>query len=284
MGAARHKRRAGFTIAEVLMAMLVLLAGITAAVKLFPAGLSAGRRAAESTSAAIVGQAALDYIQALGYNEDDAEFRFADTDGVYYSYLLRWPVHDWDNMSQRYFDPPSGDPMTDWINEFFIDRNNAWVTPDTPLEQRFAAGVVCYGQGEEKGASVTIELVDGGMHIPVRYQHKVTVSVPLDVEVMPVSGTITDPSESQGQRWAVEDSDLSTRFGSEAEGNNELLGKMLVMKSGDARGMAFLITEYKSGGKIVLRWEHQDVRDLIAIGDKYRISDRRDFITYVGRM
>jgi len=278
------------------MALLVLLAGIAAAAKLFPAGLSAGRRAAECTSAAVVAHDAMDYIKALGYDEANGVFRFGDTDlradGFYYSWRASFRVHDWDVIVRWTSD--LDEDNDDEASKFFKNQgmgDDEWVDDDEwrrdekGLEDKERVGIACYGTFEDAGAQITVELVDGGMHMPVLYQHKVTVSVPVDREITPIQGYIDDPESSGPQnKWAVVDDQLAGRFATPSEGRRELKGKMLVMVSGEARGMCFLISDYTGGGKVVLRHELIDARVRVREGDKYKISDRHDFVTYLGRL
>lgn len=261
------------------MALLVLLAGIAAAMKLFPAGLAAGRRATESTDAAIVGQAALDYVKALGYDENDGFQRplMDEDDHLYVAQPAAIDLYDWDRIRQKAELGQGAD--------LFVDFSGYPVGPNTPLYRKAVVAVGCYGVLEGTGASVSFELVDGGMHMPVMYQYKVTVSVPVQRSAMPIRGVIGNPSASgPNGRWAVVDGQLRNRFDSVEDGRSRLVGRMLELTSGEGRGLAFLITDYASGGKIILRWESPNIRSLVQPGDRYRISDRRDFVTYIGRM
>ncbi len=71
----------GFTLLEVLISMAIIGVGLIALVTLFPLGLRSSRLAGDFTTAALIGQQALDNIRAASQVYDPADMIDEDNDG-----------------------------------------------------------------------------------------------------------------------------------------------------------------------------------------------------------
>lgn len=60
--------RKGFSLLEILIALVILIVGVAAIVNVFPVGLHASKRAADFTSIAILTQAKMAELMYLGYD------------------------------------------------------------------------------------------------------------------------------------------------------------------------------------------------------------------------
>lgn len=58
----------GFTLVEVVIAMVILSVGLLATLAMFPVGIKAGRRSTASTEVAIVAGRLLEQVQVAGYD------------------------------------------------------------------------------------------------------------------------------------------------------------------------------------------------------------------------
>ena len=97
------KKDSGFSLLEILIAMAILIIGVTAVVNLFPVGLNASKRAANFTMAGILAQEKMAELMYLGYDnwtgidsglsavgtDSGFENSFPEPDEAY-SWHIRW--------------------------------------------------------------------------------------------------------------------------------------------------------------------------------------------------
>ena len=62
------KRDKGFSLLEILIALVILIIGVVSVINLFPVGLHASRRAADFSSIAMLAQAKMAELMYLGYS------------------------------------------------------------------------------------------------------------------------------------------------------------------------------------------------------------------------
>ena len=67
--------KSGFTIVEVLIAMVVLLVGVLGVIQLFPAGLNASKESKNETITSDLVQAKLEELKAMNYDDVSSEGR-----------------------------------------------------------------------------------------------------------------------------------------------------------------------------------------------------------------
>ncbi len=72
----RPRSAAGFTLVEILLALLILAVGLLGVLVLFPLGIDAARVSAETTRAAIIGRAARAYLFEVNGSESDVSTPF----------------------------------------------------------------------------------------------------------------------------------------------------------------------------------------------------------------
>jgi type II secretory pathway pseudopilin PulG len=80
-------RRAGFTIIEILIAIVVLVLGITGIVALFPTAIESGNQTVEDTYAATITQSVVDAI-SVGIRESRYSYRAPVTNRVWTYFLM----------------------------------------------------------------------------------------------------------------------------------------------------------------------------------------------------
>ncbi len=81
----RAARAAGFTILEILIAIVILVVGITGIVALFPTAIESGNKTVEDSYAAAITQSVIDAI-SVGLRE--SKYSYAGTDGRLYYYFI----------------------------------------------------------------------------------------------------------------------------------------------------------------------------------------------------
>ena len=62
------KKNKGFSLLEILIAMAILIIGVSAVINLFPVGLNASKRAADFTMVGILAQEKMAEVMYLGYD------------------------------------------------------------------------------------------------------------------------------------------------------------------------------------------------------------------------
>lgn len=83
----RQSRRRGFTLIEILIAIVVLVLGITGIVALFPTAIESGNQTVEDTYAATITQSVVDSI-SVGIRESRYSHRSAGTNRVWTYFLM----------------------------------------------------------------------------------------------------------------------------------------------------------------------------------------------------
>jgi prepilin-type N-terminal cleavage/methylation domain-containing protein len=91
------KKKQGFSLLEIIIALAILIIGVASVVNMFPVGLHASKRAADFSSAAILAQEKMAEAMYLGYDglgEIDGAGGMSNPPGSSGSSKIPFPIPD----------------------------------------------------------------------------------------------------------------------------------------------------------------------------------------------
>lgn len=142
---ARHRRRAGFSLVEVLLAVFILGIGVISVAAVFPAGIALQRQSNDDVLGPVVAQNALALLRARLDQRDFGSFADFNPNAVPFSIASTLPGNlplltvegDWPWMRPGFIfdDPatPADEGAIDIFSQQFTRKTNG-LTPFTPLD------------------------------------------------------------------------------------------------------------------------------------------------------
>ena len=234
--------RHGFTLIEVIVAMLILVTGIAAALKLFPAGLEAQQRAFGMSQGVFFAEHATEQIQRDGQNS------FENFPGM----ARPMPAS---KMTA------AGTAIEDKKYAYVGSYAGGAITVEPWTSSLTEPAAAAYNPGNLKVVYVSVPLVD-------RVVFRGTVAM------------CKDSTSSTGRRVSPgfirpEGLDVAGRLDNVVY---LLPGRLVLMVSGKAQGHAFVIQSLRTGS-LQLRVKDNPVAAGVKPGDAFVVVDRSDFQT-----
>lgn len=232
----------GFTLIEVIVAMLILVTGIAAALKLFPAGLEAQQRAFGMSQGVFFAEHATEQMQRDGQNS------FDNFPGVPRPMPAAAPER-----------VPAGTAVADKQHAYVGSYPGGAVTWEPWSPGTFDTAPAAYIPGNLKVVYVSVPLVD-------RVIFRGTVARCADTSV---TGSRVSPGYIMVPRDEVQ----------RLENVAHLLdGKLVLMLTGKAQGRVFVI-QGRAASTLRLRAKDNPRSSGVREGDAFVIVDRSDFQT-----